>query len=30
MQQVAVDQPSTIDVLRAQGLAYVRFAIENP
>src|SRR5262245_12859119 len=26
MQRVAADQPSTIDVLRAQGLAYVRFA----
>src|SRR5207248_1609382 len=25
MQRVAADQPSTIDVLRAQGLAYVRF-----
>ena len=30
MQQVAVDQPSTIDRLRAQGLAYVRFAMQNP
>jgi AcrR family transcriptional regulator len=30
MQQVALDQPSTIDRLRAQGLAYVRFAIQNP
>ena len=30
MQQVARDQPSTIDRLRAQGLAYVRFAFENP
>jgi AcrR family transcriptional regulator len=30
MQRVAVDQPSTIDVLRAQGLAYVRFALKNP
>lgn len=30
MQQVAADQPSTIDVLRAQGLAYVRFALKNP
>ncbi len=30
MQQVAVDQPSTIDVLRAQGLAYVRFALKTP
>jgi AcrR family transcriptional regulator len=30
MQQVARDQPSTIDRLRAQGLAYVRFAMQNP
>ena len=33
MQQVAGhgrDQPSTIDVLRAQGLAYVRFAMKTP
>jgi AcrR family transcriptional regulator len=30
MQQVARDQPSTIDRLRAQGLAYVRFAVQNP
>jgi AcrR family transcriptional regulator len=30
MQQVAVAQPSTIDVLRAQGLAYVRFAMKTP
>ena len=30
MQQLAADQPSTIDVLRAQGLAYVRFALKNP
>jgi AcrR family transcriptional regulator len=30
MQQVAADQPSTIDRLRAQGLAYVRFAMQNP
>jgi AcrR family transcriptional regulator len=30
MQQVAVDQPSTIDRLRAQGLAYVRFAMKTP
>jgi AcrR family transcriptional regulator len=30
MQQVAVGQPSTIDVLRAQGLAYVRFAMKTP
>lgn len=30
MQQVVVDQPSNIDRLRAQGLAYVRFATGNP
>ncbi|WP_284225146.1 TetR/AcrR family transcriptional regulator [Mycobacterium antarcticum] len=30
MQQVERDQPSTIDRLRAQGLAYVRFALQNP
>ena len=30
MQRVAVNQPSTIDVLRAQGLAYVRFARQTP
>ncbi len=30
MQQVVEDQPSSIDRLRAQGLAYVRFAIHNP
>ena len=30
MQQVARDQPSTLDRLRAQGLAYVRFALQNP
>jgi AcrR family transcriptional regulator len=30
MQQVVLDQPSTIDRLRAQGLAYVRFAMQNP
>jgi AcrR family transcriptional regulator len=30
MQRVAVDQPSSIDVLRAQGLAYVRFALKTP
>jgi AcrR family transcriptional regulator len=30
MQRVAADQPSTIDVLRAQGLAYVRFATQTP
>ncbi|AGB25180.1 transcriptional regulator [Mycobacterium sp. JS623] len=30
MQRVAADQQSTIDVLRAQGLAYVRFALKTP
>ena len=30
MQRVAADQPSTIDLLRAQGLAYVRFAMQKP
>ncbi|OBG16540.1 TetR family transcriptional regulator [Mycolicibacterium celeriflavum] len=30
MQRAAADQPSTIDVLRAQGLAYVRFARKTP
>jgi AcrR family transcriptional regulator len=30
MQQVAADQPSNIERLRAQGLAYVRFATQNP
>jgi AcrR family transcriptional regulator len=30
MQQVVRDQPSTIDRLRAQGLAYIRFARQNP
>ncbi|HVQ51410.1 MAG TPA: TetR/AcrR family transcriptional regulator [Mycobacterium sp.] len=30
MQRVAADQPSSIDVLRAQGLAYVRFALKTP
>lgn len=30
MQQVTVDQPSTIDRLRAQGMAYVRFALQTP
>jgi AcrR family transcriptional regulator len=30
MQRVAADQPSTIEVLRAQGLAYVRFATQTP
>lgn len=30
MQQAAADQPSTVEVLRAQGLAYVRFALQTP
>ena len=30
MQTAAVGQPTTLDVLRAQGLAYVRFATETP
>lgn len=30
MQRATVDQPSTVDVLRAQGLAYVRFALKTP
>jgi AcrR family transcriptional regulator len=30
MEQVAVGQPSAVDVLRAQGLAYVRFATQTP
>jgi AcrR family transcriptional regulator len=30
MQRVSAMAPSTVEVLRAQGLAYVRFAIENP
>ncbi len=30
MQRAAADQPSTIEVLRAQGLAYVRFATQTP
>lgn len=30
MQQVVRDQPATIDRLRAQGLAYIRFARQNP
>src|SRR6202034_2594034 len=30
MQHLAADQPSTVDVLRAQGLAYVRFAMNTP
>lgn len=30
MQDAAADQPSSIEVLRAQGLAYVRFAMKTP
>jgi AcrR family transcriptional regulator len=30
MQRAAAGQPSTVEVLRAQGLAYVRFATETP
>jgi AcrR family transcriptional regulator len=30
MQRVSADQPSTVEVLRAQGLAYVRFATQTP
>lgn len=30
MQRVAAELPSAIEVLRAQGLAYVRFAMNNP
>jgi AcrR family transcriptional regulator len=30
MEQVAARQPSALDVLRAQGLAYVRFAVQTP
>ncbi|WP_292980366.1 TetR/AcrR family transcriptional regulator [Mycobacterium sp.] len=30
MQRVSAAQSSTVDVLRAQGLAYVQFAVENP
>lgn len=30
MQRVAVGQPSTAEVLRAQGLAYIRFALQTP
>ena len=30
MQRVSAGQSSTVEVLRAQGLAYVRFATENP
>jgi AcrR family transcriptional regulator len=30
MQRVSADQSSTLDVLRAQGLAYVHFAMQTP
>jgi AcrR family transcriptional regulator len=30
MQRLAAGQPSTLEALRAQGLAYIRFAIESP
>jgi AcrR family transcriptional regulator len=30
MQRAALDVPSTVEVLRAQGLAYVRFAMQTP
>lgn len=30
MQQAAIGQPTTLDVLRAQGLAYVQFAAQTP
>jgi AcrR family transcriptional regulator len=30
MQRLAADQPTTIERLRAQGMAYVRFALDNP
>ncbi|EID14848.1 TetR family transcriptional regulator [Mycobacterium xenopi RIVM700367] len=30
MQRVAAGEPSAVEVLRAQGLAYVRFALETP
>ena len=30
MEHVAIGQPSTVDVLRAQGLAYVQFAAADP
>ncbi|PEG41177.1 TetR family transcriptional regulator [Mycolicibacterium agri] len=30
MQQAAADQPNAVEVLRAQGLAYVRFAMQTP
>jgi AcrR family transcriptional regulator len=30
MQRVAAERTSPVEVLRAQGLAYVRFAVDNP
>jgi len=30
MEEVAIGQPCAVDVLRAQGLAYVRFAVQTP
>ena len=30
MQRVTIGQPSSVEVLRAQGLAYVRFATQTP
>ena len=30
MNRVSADQTSTVEVLRAQGLAYVRFALQTP
>ncbi|CAM3141482.1 TetR family transcriptional regulator [Mycobacterium intermedium] len=30
MEQAAIGQPPTVDVLRAQGMAYVRFALQTP
>ena len=30
MEQVAIGQPTSVDVLRAQGLAYVKFALQTP
>ncbi len=30
MERVAIGQPTTVEVLRAQGLAYVQFALQTP
>lgn len=30
MEQAAIGQPPTVDVLRAQGMAYIRFALQSP